>query len=67
MDWDDLGDALMAIGIILTEDHDVGDLVNLMEEIAFLYDDDWGRAYEAIRTGQIAFEPIPDWWIVRRN
>lgn len=64
---DDLGDALAAIGIVLTEDHNVGDLINLMEEIAFLYDDDWGAACEAIRTGQIAFEPIPDWWIVRRN
>jgi hypothetical protein len=64
---DELADALAAIGIILTPDHGVGDLVNLMEEIELLYAGDLTAACEAIRTGQIAFEPIPDWWTIRRN
>ena len=72
IDWYDnwdmaLADELEEAGVCLTDDHDVGDLLNLMDEIDQLYDGDFQAAVNAIRTGRLTFEPIDDWFQIRRS
>jgi hypothetical protein len=61
----DLATALANAGVRLTDDHDVGDLLNLMDQIGEYFGGDLVAAVEAIRTGRLAFEPVDDWYRVR--
>ena len=72
IDWYDnwdmaLADALEEAGVCLTDDHDVGDLTNLMTQVEEYFDGDLQGACNAIRTGKLTFEPFDDWFRIRRR
>lgn len=68
INWDmALANELETIGVSLSDDHDVGDLVNLMNQIDLYYAGDLQAACDAIRTGKLMFKPVDDWYEIRRN
>jgi hypothetical protein len=72
IDWYDnwdmaLADALENAGVCLTDEHDVGDLLSLMNQVEEYFDGDLQSACAAIRTGRLTLEPIDDWFQIRRS
>jgi hypothetical protein len=58
---------LANVNVCLTDDHDVGSLVNLMDQIGEYFDGDLAAACNAIRTGTLVFAPDDYWFRIRRS
>jgi hypothetical protein len=68
IDWDmALAYELDRVGVCITKDNYLDDLLSLMQEIEALFDRNLPGAVNAIRTGMLKFEPDDHWFRIRRS
>ena len=68
VDWHTvLAYELDEVGVCIAEDRYLDDLLNLMDQVAQLFDGDLQAACNAIRTGKLVFEPDDHWLRIRRS